>query len=209
MYKFTAILMGASCLVLPAAQAGPEKEYPSFYAGAGVTTLLTDIEGPLETLEVEDNVSFNAFTIRGGFDLDEHFSLEAESSWGISGEGLDESVPVSNTSGSFEGDVNLTYLVGVFGKGAVALTPDDRLKTFARIGYMYGEVQAEGTVSTTILDVPVGASVTLTEQSDGPVFGAGLSYDIAKNVTLRGEGTYIGLENFPTMAYTLTLGVSF
>ena len=201
--------MGAACLVIPVAKAAPEHEAPTFYVAAGITTLLADIEGPLETLTVEDEVSFNAVTIRGGVDLDDYFAIEVESSVGVSDDGLNESIPVANTSGGFTGDVQLNYMVGVFGKGAFPIANDKRFQGLVRLGYMYGEVEAKGNISSTVLGVPVEASASLKQQSDGPVVGAGLSYALSGRTTLRGEATYIGLENTPTMAYSLTLGLKF
>jgi hypothetical protein len=200
----------------------PDQKW-SAYLEAGPTVLLTELEGEIDDLLVEDNTSLHALSVRGGVDVSQYLSIEADLALGTSGENLNESASINGIGGSFAGEVELKYLTGLYLKGHVPLTKSERVEAFARVGYVVSEIQANGTVTAvldepptiTIFDVPftIPGSYTKTgtysAERSGPVVGGGVELDFSDKFYLRGEATYYGLENAPTVGLTATVGYRF
>ena len=193
------------------------------YVEVGPTVLLTELEGELDDLLLEDNISLNAITLRGGVGISEYLAIEADIALGTSGENLDETVSVYGIDGGFNGDVDVNYIAGVYLRGHIPVTEDGRLKLFARAGYVTSEIQASGTVTAELDEAPTftffdteftlpgsySATRTFTAERSGPVGGGGVEYQLTDTLFIRGEGTYYGLEDAPTVAGTLTVGYRF
>lgn len=169
----------------------------------------TDVQDDLGELIIGQEVSFTALGLRGGYRIDRNFSVELEVDLGMSGEGVTKPVEFQENTVNFDGDIDVNYTTGVFGVYNIPLTEDGRFNLFGRVGLMVGEVEASGDISTVILGIPATVPGSYTEQSSGPVVGAGVSYDLTDNIYVRGDATYIGQDSFPTMSYGLGLGLRF
>ena len=196
---------------------------PTTYLEIGPTVFLTELEGEIDDLLLEDNISLNAISLRGGVNVTEYLSIEADLALGTSGENLNETVSLYGVDGSFDGEVKIKYLSGIFAKGKIPLSQSGNIQAFARAGYVVSEIEASGDISVDldsppaiiILDTPFtvpgsySVSGSYTAERSGPVGGGGIEFDVADNLFLRGEATYFGLENAPTVAATATIGFRF
>ena len=193
------------------------------YLEVGPTLLLTELEGEIDDLLLEDNVSLNAVSLRGGVGISEYLAIEADIAIGASGETLDETVSVYGIEGEFNGDVDVNYIAGVYVRGHVPVTDDGRLRLLARAGFVTSEIQASGTVTAELDEAPTftffdteftlpgsySATGTYTAERSGLVGGGGVEYQLNHAFFIRGEATYFGLEDAPTVAGTLTVGHRF
>ncbi|KCZ92149.1 porin family protein [Hyphomonas johnsonii] len=194
-------------LAAPAAAQTYGAEDTGFYAEGGYTYL------NIEPDDADSGVDTNAITARTGYQFTPMFSLEADLTTGIDDGEFDYNVDEDdfnlddnddtdlNDVIAGSGDLGLNYLVGLYGRATVPIT--ERLDISARAGYAYIDVDA--TVVT-----PGGTPLGVVEDSaDGPAFGAGLSFDMTENWTLRGDYTYYNFEDTDTGAATIAVGYKF
>ena len=180
-----------------------------FYAAANYVLLDTDVQGDIESLAVGGNIQFDAIGARAGYRASDKISIEFEANVGTSDKNIDDEVEVLGKSAYYSGNIDVNYMAGIFVVYNQPLTENKRLNLVGRVGFMAGELEATGDVSTEILGVPTTFQATYTENKSGPVFGGGLSYDLTDHLFVRADATYIGLEDFPTMSYAASLGVRF
>lgn len=193
------------------------------YLEAGPSVLLTELEGEIDDLLLEDNISLNAITVRGGLELSEFLSFEADLAVGVSGENINESVSIYEIDGTFKGDVRLNYLAGLYVKGQFPLTDSGRIKAMARIGYVVSEIEANGVITAELSEPPAveifdtafslpssySATGAFAAERSGLVGGGGVELGLSERLYLRGEVTYYALENAPTVSATALLGYRF
>ena len=180
-----------------------------FYAGANYTFLNTDVKEGLGELVLGENIQFQAAGLRGGYEFPNGFAFEVEASKGISDKDVTGALPIANTTANFSGTIDIASLFGAFGVYSYPLTSDEKLKVFGRAGILFGELEASGNASATVLGIPTSISGNYSEQESGPVFGGGLSYELSPNLFVRTDATYIGLDSFPTMAFGASIGLKF
>ena len=218
-YLFAGACLAAQIVMPASAQSATS----SAYLELGPTVLLTELEGEIDDLLLEDNVSINMITARGGVNVTENLSIEADFSVGTSGENLNESVSLYDVDGAFSGEIKVNYLAGIYAKGHVPLTENNKIRAFARVGYVVSELEASGKITAevenpptiVIFDTPYTIpgsyelSGTYTAERDGLVGGGGIEIDFTERLYLRAEATYFALENAPTFGAALALGLKF
>ena len=176
------------------------------------------LEGGYQYLDIkpdgaEQGVDTNGVTARLGYQFNPTFSVEGELSTGVDDGEFDFNVDEDefdfddNNDGDFNdliaasGDVQMNYLVGIYGKAEVPLT--ERLDAYGRIGYTYIDIDAE-------IQTPGGNTfATIADSENGPAFGAGLSYDVTDNWYVKGDYTYYSFEDADTDGVMLGAGYKF
>ena len=176
------------------------------------------IEGGYQYLHIEPDgassgVESDGIGARAGYKFSPHFSVEGEIATGVDDGEFDYNVDEDefnfddNNDGDFEdviaasGDMQLNYLVGIYGKAEMPVT--DRLNAYARAGYAYVDIDAE-------LQTPGGNTIaTIADSADGPAIGAGLSYDVTDKVYVKGDYTYYDFDETDTEGVMVGVGYKF
>jgi opacity protein-like surface antigen len=176
------------------------------------------LEGGYQYLDIkpdgaEQGVDTNGITARLGYKFNPTFSVEGELSSGVDDGEFDFNVDEDefdfddNNDGDFNdliaasGDVQMNYLVGIYGKAEVPLT--ERLDAYGRIGYTYIDIDAE-------IQTPGGNTfATIADSENGPAIGAGLSYDVTDNWYVKGDYTYYSFEDADTDGVMIGAGYKF
>lgn len=185
------------------------QEAGRFYASPVYIYLSTDVKEGLGEIILGETIEFQAAGLRGGYEFANGFAVEFEANQGISNKDITGTLPIANTTADFSGTIDVSSLYGAFAVYSYPLTPDDKLRAFGRAGLMYGELEASGDATGTVLGIPTTISGTYSEEESGPVISLGLSYDLTNSVFIRTDVTYIGLDSFPTTALGASFGVKF
>lgn len=153
------------------------------------------VEGNVGLLDPGDaplSPEYDTFGVRGGYEIDQTWSIEADFQTGIGSEwtGYGDSTLHLNA--------DLTAIVGGFVRGSMPL--GERASLHARLGYAFGEfdISSDGTEASSIVD-----------NFDGIAFGAGAAFDITDQIYLRGDYTQIEGDHITTSAFTLGAGFKF
>jgi len=149
-----AIAMGFAAMFVAAPSASAQ-----LYVGGGVAVFQADA-GP-------DDVDLGAFMVRAGFDINEHFAVEAEGAIGLQ----DDDFTISGTSY----DVGIDNEVGGF---AVLKAPVGPIDVFGRVGY----------ANFSIDDNSPGS---LAPDGSGLAYGGGINFNI---LFLRARAEYTRYE---------------
>ncbi len=161
----------------------------------------------------EQGVDTNAIGARAGYQFNNVFSIEGELATGIDDGEFDYNTDEDefdlddNNDGDFEdliaasGDVQLNYLVGIYGKAEYPVT--ERLDAYARVGYAYVDIDAELATPGTDTVIAIG------DAEDGVAAGAGLSYDLTESLYVKGDYTYYAFENTDTNGVMIGAGYKF
>ena len=178
-----------------------------FYAEGGYQYLDIKPDG------AEQGVDTNGITARTGYQFNDWFSIEGELSSGVDDGEFDYNVDEDefnlddNNDGDFEdtiaaaGDVQMNYLIGIYGRADVPVT--ERLSAYARAGYAYIDIDAE-------VQTPGGTTLaSIEDSSEGPAIGAGLQYDLTDSWYLKGDYTYYSFEETDTDGVMLGVGYQF
>ncbi|MFC6197297.1 porin family protein [Ponticaulis profundi] len=183
------------------------QEDTGFYAEGGYQYLNIEPDG------ANSGVDTNGIGGRLGYQFNPTFSLEGEIATGIDDGEFDYNVDEDefnlddNNDGDFEdtiaaaGDIEMNYLVGIYGKAQVPIT--ERLDAYARAGYAYIDVDAK-------VQTPGGTDLaTISDSEDGPAFGAGLEYDFTDKLYGKADYTYYSFEETDTDGVMVGLGYKF
>ena len=130
-----------------------------FYAGGALG--FTNIE------DSEDGVTYSdtplGFRLVAGYDINENFGVEG--AYVTSG-------TANDTIDSIEVEAELSgFVISFLGH----LPINEQLNVFGKLGYYTGETDVSA------------FGITVSEDADGVTAGAGLRYDFANNLTLRGD----------------------
>tara|TARA_Y100000052_G_scaffold27558_1_gene36312 strand:+ start:5670 stop:6323 length:654 start_codon:yes stop_codon:yes gene_type:complete len=206
MYKYLVAAAATSALAL-GAHAQTASEDTGFYAEGGYQYLDIKPDG------AEQGVDTNGIAARTGYKFNNIFSIEGELASGVDDGEFDYNVDEDdfnlddNNDGDFNdtinaaGDIEMNYLVGLYGKAEVPVT--DRLNAYARAGYAYIDVDAQ-------VQTPGGTTLaTISDSEDGPAVGAGVTYDVTDNWYLKGDYTYYSFEDTDTDGVMLGAGYKF
>merc|ERR1711916_45827 len=168
MYKYLVAAAATSALAL-GAHAQTASEDTGFYAEGGYQYLDIKPDG------AEQGVDTNGIAARTGYKFNNIFSIEGELASGVDDGEFDYNVDEDdfnlddNNDGDFNdtinaaGDIEMNYLVGLYGKAEVPVT--DRLNAYARAGYAYIDVDAQ-------VQTPGGPTLaTISDSEDGPAVG--------------------------------------
>lgn len=196
----------ALAMALPA-QAQYAEEDTGFYVQGGYSHFDLEPEG------ADSGVDTGALTARAGWQFNRIFSIETELSSGFEdGEfaynvdedefNLDDNDDDDlNDIIAASGDIELNYLLGVYGRASWPVS--DRIDIMARAGYAYIDLDASVTT-------PGGTELAVVEDSaDGPAIGAGIAFDLTESIELRGDYTYYDFEDTDTNGFTMALGYKF
>ena len=183
MYKFLLAAAATSALAF-GAQAQSVDE-TGFYTEGGYQYMNIEPDG------ADQGVDTNGIAARAGYQFNNIFSLEGELATGIDDGEFDFNVDEDefnlddNDDGDFNdtiaaaGDIELNYLVGLYGKAEVPIT--DRLDAYARAGYAYIDVDSQ-------VQTPGGTTLaTISDSENGPAVGAGLSYALSETRYIKGD----------------------
>ncbi|MEO0712602.1 MAG: porin family protein [Pseudomonadota bacterium] len=207
MSYFRLSLLGACAASLAGTGAAQGAETPGFYLDGGYQYLNIEPEG------ADSGVDTNGIFARLGYQLTPMLSFEADLSSGIDDGEFDFNVDEDtfqlddNNDGDFDdliaasGDIELNYLVGVYGRASLPLT--EQLHAFGRIGYAYIDVDAS-------VVTPGGFPVGSVEDSEnGAAIGGGLKFDVNDKWSLRGDYTWYGFDNTDAGGVTIGAGYKF
>lgn len=184
-----------------------DNDEAGFYAEAGYA--FTN----LEPENADDGLDTHGITGRLGYSFSDMFALEADVSTGLDDGDFDFNVDEDefNFDGNQDGDladvvavagdIELNYLVGAYGR--VSFPATDSLKVFGRAGYAYTDIDA------TVESVTGVAFDEVTQDADGPAFGAGLELFLTQSWKARADYTYYSFEETDTDQFALTLGYQF
>ena len=205
MYKFLLAAAATSALAF-GAQAQSVDE-TGFYTEGGYQYMNIEPDG------ADQGVDTNGIAARAGYQFNNIFSLEGELATGIDDGEFDFNVDEDefnlddNDDGDFNdtiaaaGDIELNYLVGLYGKAEVPIT--DRLDAYARAGYAYIDVDSQ-------VQTPGGTTLaTISDSENGPAVGAGLSYALTEDWYIKGDYTYYSFEDTDTDGVMIGAGYKF
>jgi outer membrane immunogenic protein len=113
-------------------------------------------------------MSIDALTVRGGYDINPFFGVEADLLVGLGDETLETVGGESITGG-------LDYGLGLYLKGQYPVAPE--FSVFARVGYVYADAELSA------------AGMTLSEDVDGWAFGLGAEWAFAGPNAVRFDYT--------------------
>ena len=189
------------------AQTAAAQEDTGFYTEGGYQYLNIEPDG------AEQGVDTNGIAARAGYQFNNWFSLEGELATGVDDGEFDYNVDEDefnlddNNDGDFNdtiaaaGDVEMNYLVGLYGRADVPIT--DRLNAYARAGYAYIDVDAQ-------VQTPGGTTVArIADAEEGPAIGAGLEYALTDDWYVKGDYTYYSFEDTDTDGVMLGVGYQF
>lgn len=176
------------------------------------------LEGGYSYLDIEPDgaksgVDTNAFTARAGYQFNRNFSLEGDITTGVDDDdfGYDVREGLVGIDDNADGDLNdvinangnleLNYLVGLYGKAALPVT--DRFDVFARAGYAFIDMDAS-------VRSPSGAAInTIEDSDDGVALGAGAEYQLSERWNVRADYTWYDFEDTETQAAMIGVGYKF
>ncbi len=171
------ITVAIASLVVAAA---PSAFAEGWYADGGYTFIGIDTD-------VAD-VDLGAITAHGGFDFNENFGIEGEAAFGVADEDFSDGINSAS--------IDLSYLVGVYGK--VQMPVGENVNLFARAGLVNAE-----------LDVEVTGLGTTSESDTGAGFGVGGTFAFSERMFVRGDYTRYDIEDLEADAFTVALGAKF
>lgn len=132
-------------------------------AAAQEQAFYIDAGGGIVTGEITERSTFGIVQGHAGLDFNRHFGVEAELAIGVADEQYDSFTESINFSG------------GAFGRLKVPL--NNTTEVFSRIGYVTTEFETSDALSTITID------------SNGPAFGAGLTTLFVGNTGIRFDYT--------------------
>lgn len=156
-----ALLVASAAVVTLCAGAHAQDTQGEWHLGAGWSYFDQDV------------AQVHAITVRGGYDFNEYFGLEAEGSLGVTDETYSGSVNYGSNVLSGSVDIKLKHAIAAYAKVQYPL--NEQFSVFARLGY--GQGKAEADVSGTINGNPVNGS--LSETGDGVTYGVGFEWAFA------------------------------
>ncbi len=187
---FTSISVLALCAVALPAHA----QDSGLYANVGITLVSIDTQattisdqGVSATLS-EQSIDALAFTGRVGYRIFDYLAIEGEAGFGLSGDSVNESVPVTaNTPlGTFSANADTTIdadiddYFGVFARGILPVS--DQFELHARLGY--GTASASLDATATIPNLG-SASASESDSIDGIAYGIGGQYNFSGQHGIR------------------------
>lgn len=206
MYKYLLAAAATSALAF-GASAQTASEDTGFYVEGGYQYLDIKPDG------AEQGVDTNGIAARTGYKFNNIFSIEGELASGVDDGEFDYNVDEDefdlddNNDGDFNdtiaaaGDIEMNYLVGLYGKAEVPIT--ERLNAYARAGYAYIDVDAK-------VQTPGGTTLTtISDSEEGPAVGAGLTYDLTDDWYIKGDYTYYSFEDTDTDGVMIGAGYKF
>ena len=208
MFSRLLIAAGTSLLITGAASAQNSAD-GHYFIEAGYAGFETEIDGDIGDYLVRDRYHFDAGTVRIGYQFSDTVAIEFDGTIGATNSPIQETLSALGTPVAFDGGVTINYTAGIFGRYDVPLGEGTGLTGFGRIGLLIGEAEVEGTGSAVVLGTPISLDTSYAEQKTGPVFGAGLRYNVSEEFYVRADATYLALDTFPTLTYAFVIGVTF
>lgn len=185
MQSFRRILPLSCLLAVSALPALSEGLYVESHAGLFSATNLEDFGDP-------GDLDFSTLGLRGGYQLDRTWTIEADLQVGANDDAFALASP------DMEAITDLTAVVAAFARAETALT--DHASMHVRLGYAFGELEAQ--------DDPSGARPRV-ETFAGLAYGVGATLDLTNSVYIRADYTQIGGDDAKTDSVTLGVGVRF
>lgn len=212
--KTKILLATTASLVLSNTALAQEDALPGrFFVEAGYSGFSSDVDGEIGDYLIKESYNFDTGIFRAGYEINDQFALEIDTTFGTNTANVDESVTVLSTPIDFDGGATINYTVGVLGRYELPIGSDTGLSAFGRFGFVMGEVEVAGTTTTDItnnfVDLTVNIDTSYTESRTGPVFGGGVRYELSETFYVRADATYYALDTFPTYGYALTVGLAF
>lgn len=152
MFKTVLLTAAGVALMSGAAHAQTNDDNKGFYGNLGYSSfaLGDSTDGDLDF----DGPDFDAATLRGGYEFNEFFALEAEGSIGLSDDSIgnfdfenEDGNPVTG-----QADADLNHQVGAFAKASYPVTPT--FDVFARAGVVDASIDIDAAVDQQGESVP-------------------------------------------------------
>ena len=180
------------CAALIVAVSSPAAFAEDFYVEGGVAVLQTDESYP------KSDWVFESLYVRGGYQVNDFLSLEAELTKGFGSEAYTEQTralgPPDNT---YSVDVDLEGMAGAFAKVDLPMT--ERFSPFFRVGYVTADID---------YDAEIGGG-DYTQNDNGVAIGIGSTFDLYDNLYVRGDYTRIEAGDIEANHASLGLGLRF
>lgn len=175
-----------------------------FYVNGGVGHVSADLDlNDIQAGLGSESASTILVIGRAGYQFADFFAIEAEGGFGLDGDSIDRTVPLSDplfgtVDVNLNADVKINNYFGVFARGILPVT--DNIDVFARAGYGSVEVEADATATA----LGLSATDSVSDRANDFAYGAGaeLGFGAAGNHGLRFDGTIVADGEFFSLSYS-------